>query len=374
MSGTQPPPRLHIDQPNALSIDTPRADFGRVFDRRTRRVGHAEWNGQYGWIVFTPDQTQPHLPGWPHQPGVNDDDVTLSFKADRFIPLDHPDLYALIGIAIQGDKLDAIKRARVVFDLGLAEAKSLIEAVLVERSERGPITGVTLKDGRTVVVRQQDDDEAKEREGWSFTSGFPDSGGDDALALDLREKGIEIRTMRATDELRAQDMNEAMADVFRGDAMRPSNTLHVVTGSSDKPKSRFIGEDDFVPGPVMSPEARAKLNAAVAEFAARPDVQVQIREMSRPQPMSMSCVVGTTAKPMDGYTVKRRTLRTDRSAEFGDAFDALEQVLFNLGLGEDYQRVLLASMDKHQPEIHAAIMVLRSRLVRDEDRTATSTP
>lgn len=257
MSGTQPLPRLHIDQPNALSIDTPRADFGRVFDRRTRRVGHAEWNGQYGWIVFTPDQTQPHLPGWPHQPGVNDDDaVTLSFKAGRFIPLDHPDLYALVGIAIQGDRLDAIKRARVVFDLGLAEAKSLIESVLNEGAERGPITGVTLKDGRTVVVRQQDDDEAKERERRS------------------------MEALRATDDLRAKDMDDAF---------------------------KFRDYLDIPPRSAMSPEVRAKLDEAVAKFQALPAVQAQIRVMSAPTPISIS---GATTNPADGYAVDIRTNTT----------------------------------------------------------------
>lgn len=215
-------PRFHIDQPERIPTNT-NADLGRAFDKRTRKVGDAGWDGKYRLVVFTPDAHQPHLV---HPVNVVQvvvaEPFTLGAALGRLIALDDPRLYPLVGIAIQGDRLEAIKRARVVFGLGLAEAKSLIEAVLVEGSARGPITGVTLRDGRTVVVRQQDDDEAKareakEREGWTFTSGFPDSGGDDVLALDLREKGIEIRTMRAIDDLRARDMDDAFRDMVKRD-------------------------------------------------------------------------------------------------------------------------------------------------------------
>lgn len=341
MSGTQPLPRFHIDQPDTIPNGV-RADLGRFFDRRTRKVGTAGWDGQHRLVVFTPDEIQPHLV----VPESVVDPMMLGVALGRLIELDHPDLYTPVGIAIQGDKLEAIKRARVVFDLGLAEAKSLIEAVLVERSERGPITGVTLKDGRTVVVRKQDDDEAKEREekereGWSFTSGFPDSGGDDTLELDLREKGIEIRTMRA----------HGAGGAFKG--------ATVVEGPAG------MGID--MHGTVYAPE--------VAEQIAHQITSAQVTHASvGPVRAEGGHLTGVSL----GYTVKRNIdrghARQARSEEFGDAFDALEQVLSNLGLGEEYQRVLLASMDKHQPEIHAAIMVLRSRLVRDEDRTATSTP
>lgn len=275
MSGTQPPPRFHIDQPDTIPNGV-RADLGRAFDRQTRKVGRA-----YRLVVYTPDERQPHLV-YPMSAVLTSitDPVTLTVGVGRFIALDDPRLYPLVGIAIQGDRLEAIKRARVGFDLGLAEAKSLIESVLNEGAERGPITGVTLKDGRTVVVRQQDDDAAKEREGWSFTSGFPDSGGDDALALDLREKGIEIRTMRATDELRAKDMDEAMADVFRGANLRPGNTLHVVTGSTDKPKSQIIGADDFRDAMIdwlLNPSAEKyeKLRQAGIACGLNPDEQIK---------------------------------------------------------------------------------------------------
>lgn len=141
--------------------------------------------------------------------------------------------------------------------------------------------------------------------------------------------------------LRAKDMNEAMADVFRG--------ASVVENEN--------GVDVVLHGTVYAPE--------VAERIARQIVDARVTHASvGPIRAEGGHMTGVSL----GYTVKRRTLRADRSAEFGDAFDALEQVLSNLGLSEQYQSTLLASMDKHQPEILSAVLAVRELVTRAQDR------
>lgn len=365
MSGTQPPPRFHIDEIANVPNDVEEADFGRVFEPASWRVGTVSGRVLYRlvkereWLLTF----QREGGGWVREAGE------IQTWPPTLIALDDPHLYPAIGIAIQRNpmgKFDAIRQVRQTFGLSLAQAKALVEAVLAEGAERGPITSVSLVDGRLAVEREAD---------------------------------IPI-------------------------------PLDSCTHRMFKPRDY----SDHPPGPVMSPEARAKLDAAVAEFQARPDVQAQVRELSKPQPMSMSCVAGVTTKPADGYAVdlhmsatqlqvfnppeskgplrmetlkaranpgapvsfmslfdwsldptaeKHEKLRqaepaTDppnpreaRSDTFINAFCPLEAVLSNLGLAEQYQSTLLANLDKHQPEIYAAITVLRSKLVRDEDPAAT---
>ena len=201
----------------------PYATIGRVYDLDALCAGGATWDSMVG-VVFTLDG---HRPLAMFLQGFKDGLVRvgdLDVAARRFVALDDPRLYPAMGVAVQGNHLEAIRLVRSAIGISVAEAKGLIEAVLAEGAERGSITGVTLKDGRTVVVRQQDDDEAKERERKSLE--------------DLRAQDVDGDPLMSF--MTAGDFK----DMFGFGPMNPTgHTLHVVTGI-EGPKSKILGPGD----------------------------------------------------------------------------------------------------------------------------------
>lgn len=111
------------------------------------------------------------------------------------------------------------------------------------------------------------------------------------------------------------------------------------------PTVRRVTHDPNAFGDIMAPEARAQIDDAIRTFAARTDVQDKVREIMlshKPFSIGMGEIKRASYKP--------------------HAYDALMDLLANLGLSDEYARRLPSFMGHHDPILATSIAVVRDAI------------